>query len=464
MFGRRNEEAHSEKRPAAIVLPPANDPAPNKRLPKGVYNNFGFEFFNAIMWQSFGSPVILFARQSGASAFIIGAISAIQLILMPLTLATSRVVERLGYRRVALVCWTLRWMLCGALIPIALLDFPGFEAWRVPLVLAVIFSFHLMRNFGVSANIPWITSIIPAGIRGLYLSRVTMFANIAGIITFLSVGTILGKNPPLSQFAWVFGLGVFGGAFSSIFMSRIQPPPKTVHQVSPKDKPRQTFWAGFKKCFRQPGFKTFVAIQSFYGVAFFGIPSLSLIYLREKVGISPDIILYFSTAGIIGATVAVVFWGRWIDRRGITSLQLLAFSGLCINSALWFATGLLGAYALNLALAALVSFLSSIWISALTMSQTHAIMTLAPDDDRVLFQNIATFMTYCTQSLAPMLWGILIDSLEHNNFKFELGGAEGGAFRLFFLATLVIGLCGVVFLAILTRRELRKERANEPIE
>lgn len=463
MFGRRKERAAGE----LSELPPSTDPAPDRRLPKGIYNNFAFEFANAIMWQSFGSPVILFARQSGATTFIIGSISAIQLILMPLTLATSRKIEQIGYRKVALVCWTIRWILCGCLVPIALINFPGFENWRVPLVLAVIFSFHLMRNFGVAANIPWITMIVPSSIRGLYLSRATMCANIAGVVTFLAVGAMLGSNPALGQFAWVFGLGVIGGALSSFFMARIQPPPVRVKPVLPANqtaKPPTSFWAGFKKCFRQPGFKTFVAVQSFYGLAFFGIPSLSLIYMREKVGISPNIILYFSTAGIIGATVAVVFWGRWIDRRGITSLQLLAFIGLSINSVIWFTTGLLGLFELNLALAALASFLSSIWISALTMSQTHSIMTLAPEDDRVLFQNIATFMTYCTQSLAPMLWGILIDSLENAKVSPVIGGQPVGAFRVFFLASLGIGIAGVIFLAFLTRKKLRQEREREAAE
>lgn len=431
---------------------------PDVRLPKGIYNNFAFEFCNAIMWQSFGSPVILFLRQSGGSAFVIGMLAAIPLLLMPLTLASSQLVERIGYRRTALTCWTLRWLFCSSFIAIALLDFPGFAEWRIPLILLVVLLFHLTRNFGISANIPWQTSIIPAQRRGLYLSRATLFANLASIITFLTIGVMLGKNPSFTDFAAVFGLGVLGGLSSTIFMARIKPPPARTTRLAVSKELRRSFWQGVEKCFAQPGFGTFVVIQTFYGIAFFAIPSLSLIYLREKVNISPDIILYFSTAGVVGATVASLFWGRWIDRRGSTSLQLMAFIGLCFNSILWFCIGLFGASEANLAVAALVSFLSAVWLSALNLSQTYAVMNLAPEDDRVLFQNVAYLMTYLSQALAPMVWGLLLDWLDHNNVIVRLGGLEIGAYRMFFLASLLVGLIGATFLLRLNRQVRRPER------
>ena len=374
------------------------------RLPRGVYNNFAFEFVNAIMWQSFGSPVILFVRQSGASAFIVGALSAIPLLLMPLTLLSSGLVERWGYRRTALISWTLRWLFCSSLIAIALVDWPGFDLWRVPLCLLVVLLFHLCRNFGVSANVAWQTAIVPPLRRGLFLSRTTLFANLGSVIAFFTIGLLLGNSPTLAQFAPVFVLGVLGGAFSSGFMARIQPPPVTVPRPL-QNRPRRGFGQGFARCFARVGFLNFIAVQTFYGAAFFAIPSLSLIYLREKVHIPAGTISFFSMGGVAGATLAALVWGGWIDRRGINSLQLLAFLGLSFNSVLWFCIGLMGSEAVNLIVAALVSFLSAVWVCALNMSQSHAIMSLAPDEDRVMFQNVATLMAMCSQALAPMLWG-----------------------------------------------------------
>jgi MFS family permease len=435
------------------------NPVPSNRLPSGVYNNFTYEFFNAVMFQCFGSPVILFIIQSGASAFLVGSLSAFPLLLMPLTLVASPYVEKFGYRRTSIICWTLRWVVCAFLIGIALLDV---GAWRVPLVLLVIFLFHLLRNLGISGNTPWLTSIIPPHRRGLYLSRATLFSNLGSFGTFLVIGLILGSTPSLSQYAFVFIVGAFGGLMSSIFMTRIQPPPPLPPRPKPgAGVPKRSFWAGFKRCFAQPGFSTFVTIQSFYGLAFVSIPSLSLIYLREKVGISPSIISYFSTAGVAGATLAALFWGRWIDRRGILSLQLLAFVGMCFNTALWFTVGIFGANELNIAMAALVTFLGSVWISALNMSQTHSIMAMAPVEDRVLFQNVAVLMTYVTQALAPMVWGILLDMLDHDHFGFNLGGLDIGAYRIWFLASLTLGVIGAVFLRQISRRRRVIEATEE---
>ncbi|HEX2911946.1 MAG TPA: MFS transporter [Chloroflexia bacterium] len=443
------------------LLEDQSAPVSTARLPKGVYNNFTFEFFNAVMWQSFSSPVVLFIRQAGASAFIVGALSAIPLLLMPLTLAGSRQVERIGYRRLALICWTLRWLFSGILIPVALMDWLGY--WRVVIALGVVFLFHLTRNFGVSANNAWLTSIIGPHQRGLYLSRTQLFSNMGSVGAFLLIGAMLGSNPAFSQFSPVFVLGVIGGLLSSIFMARIAPPPVTrvVTVKHSEQTSRLTFWQGVKRCFAQPGFTSFVVVQTFYGVAFFAIPSLSLIYMREKVHIAPGTILYFSTAGVFGATLASLFWGKWIDKRGIYSLQLLAFLGLSFNSILWFCIGLFGATAANLALAALVNFLSTIWISALNMSQTHSIMSLAPDEDRVLFQNIATLMTYFSQALAPMLWGMLLDMLDAHRFTFMLGGLEVSSYRFFFLISMLAGLVGCVVLFRLQRVERKAMAVRE---
>ena len=415
-------------------------------LPRGVYNNFFFEFFNAVFWQSLGSPMVLFIRQSGGSAFAVGLISALPLILMPVTLASARFVERFGYRRTAITFWTLRWILSSSVILIALVNIPGFDNLRAGLALVILGIYHLCRNFGISGWLPWLTLIVSREKRGLYLSRATLFSNLGSVLTFLLVGAILGPNPALATFAIVFGLGTLGGFISSFFMIRIAKIPPETTTTTAKGL-RVSFWQSMKGCFAQPGFKSFVTVQSFYGVAFFGIPSLSLIYLREKVGINPSLILYFSTAGVVGASIASVVWGRWIDRRqSVMSLQLLAFSGLCFNSFLWLLLQVIPA-GFNYLMAAALLFLSAIWIAALNMSQTHSIMTLAPEQDRVMFPNIATFITYISQALAPMLWGLLLDYLDHNAVELDIGLLKLSAYQIFFAATLVIGIGGVAIVA-----------------
>ncbi len=450
---------------ASVEIDNERGHVPEARLPKGLHNNFIFDFFNAVMFQSFGPPVILFIRQSGASAFIVGSLSAIPLLLMPLSLSASQLVEQVGYRRTAITSWTLRWAGSSFLILLALVSWPGLEPFRVTLVLVIIFLFHLFRNFGVSAYFPWISLIVPASRRGLYLSRSTVFANLGGVLAFLVIGLMLGNSPALSDFAPVFALGALGGLGSTIFLMRIKPPPLQPKKSPDPDlaaKARISFKQGLRNAFATPGFKSFLVVQTFYGIAFFAIPSLSLIYLREKAGIPPGTILFFSMAGVVGATISSLFWGNWIDRRGIYSLQLLAFLGLCINSIFWFSIGLFGANEINLLVAAVVTFFSAVWVSALNMSQTHSVMALAPVGGRVLFQNISTLMTLLSQALAPMLWGILLDNLDHNKFVLYLGGLEVSPYRAFFVASLIFGLIGAVFLLRLNRMksELPLEDVN----
>ncbi len=429
----------------------------DKGLPKGVFNNFWFEFFNAAFWQSLGSPLLLFIRQSGGSALAIGLTSALPLLLMPITLASSRQVEKFGYRRTAFTFWTLRWILSSLMIIVALLDFPGFNEWRVPVAFFILIMYHFCRNLGISGWWPWITAIIAVERRGLYLSRVALFSNLGSIGTFLAVGAILGSNPGLQTFALVFAFGVMGGVISSLFMSRIARPASDHPTNNPQA--RANFWKSLSLYLKLPGFKTFLVIQSFYGVAFFGIPSLGLIYLREKVGIAPGLILLFSTLGVIGASLTAGFWGDWIDRKHeVNSLQLLAFAGLCINSLLWLSLQFVPA-GFNYFVAAVLMCASAIWISALNLSQSHSIMSLAPEDNRVMFQNIAIFLTYCSQAVAPTLWGLLLDMLDHQKVKLVLGSMQFGAYQIFFAATLLIGLAGAGFIVRVLRRNKTKALA-----
>lgn len=418
--------------------------SPERGLPKTFYNNFAFEFFNAIFWQSLGTPLLLFIRQSGGSATIIGFTSALPLILMPLTIAASPLVERLGYRKVAFSCWTARWMVCSTLIVLALIPDPTFDGWRVGLALFILVLYHLTRNFGVSAFNPWITAIVPMRLRGLYLGRVSLFANLSSVLTYLSVGLILGNNPTLGSYAVVFTIAIIGGLVSSIFMSRITPPPrKTVFSAS-SNVPKRNFWQSVKRCFAQSGFKTFVIIQTFYGIAFFGVPSLSLIFMREKLGISPSFIMYFTMAGIIVTALVANVWGSWIDRYQSTMpVQTVAFGGLCVNSLLWLTLSELPPV-LAIITNIMVMCLSATWISALNLSQTHSIMALAPEDDRVMFQNVALFITYGSQALAPTIWGFILDWLQ--KFNLPIGFYDVGNYQVFYFSSFLIGLIGFSFL------------------
>ncbi len=414
-------------------------------MPHGIYNNFGFEFFNAVFYQSLATPLLLFIRHSGGSAFMIGLTSAIPLLVMPLVLSVSRLIEKFGYRRSALTFWALRWVFSASLILIALVKLPGEGTWRAWAALGVLVFYHLFRNLGFSGYIPWLSSIVSARSRGLFLSRTTLFANLGGIFTFLVVGALLGNSPEDGQFGQVFIFATLGGLLSTFFMARIAPAP-SLEKGASQTGPPKNFFQRVKYCFTRPGFTTFLAIQTFYGWAFFGIPSLSLIYLREKLEINPNLILYFSTAGIIGVTGAAILWGRLIDRyHSALPLQLLAFCGLSFNSFLWLLLKILPP-GMAVWLVPLPMFLGAAWISALNMSQTTGIMALAPEEDRVFFQNIANFSIYSSQALAPAFWGFALDFMGQRQFKLDFTFYELGPYQIFFGTSLITGLIGAYYI------------------
>src|SRR5690606_26742843 len=108
---------------------------------------------------------------------------------------------------------------CMALVPL-LSSFVDATA-RLSLILLFLFGFNLSRGISSCAWLPWISSLVPASVRGKFLTIDAAWVNCGSFVTIIFASLLLGKDPAAWQFSVLFAFSALAGAVSLIFLKRI---------------------------------------------------------------------------------------------------------------------------------------------------------------------------------------------------------------------------------------------------
>jgi len=191
-------------------------------FPAGLHNAYLFSTFNALSYQIvLGSPMVLYAKTLGASATVLGIIIGMMPLLVIFQIPAASYIPRFGFKRFVFAGWGMRVMFifAMALVPLtgAFLDAKN----RLGLMLMLLFCFNLSRGISSCAWLPWITALVPAALRGRYLSRDQAVQNLASFFAFLvAAGCLAGESHAL-QFSVLFAYSAITGAISLSFLKRI---------------------------------------------------------------------------------------------------------------------------------------------------------------------------------------------------------------------------------------------------
>src|SRR5436305_2136922 len=161
--------------------------------------------------------MVLYAKALGASATILGIIVGMMPLLVIFQIPAAQYVSRVGYKKFVYAGWGARvsFIFAMALVPLtgAFLN----EANRLALILILLFAFNLSRGISSAGWLPWISSLLPASIRGMYLAREQAAVNLASFGSFVVSVLCLWCNPRAWQFAVLFLFSGIMGAISFRF-------------------------------------------------------------------------------------------------------------------------------------------------------------------------------------------------------------------------------------------------------
>lgn len=409
------------------------------QLPAKIQHAFWFQAFNAASWQiALGSPLILFARELGAPAAVLGLLAGLVSLTSVLQLLVAPRADRIGYRTLMVKGWSARVgiLLFMVLLPLTV-DWLG-AGTVVALTVLVMLGFTTMRGIATCAWMPWIAALVPKPVRGYYLSRDRTYVSVASVVALAVSGLFLFGHTSLRAYSLVFGVSFLGGAVSLYFLNRIPVPPAGAGgDTKPVGPP--TRWL---ELLRDAPFRRLLIFSGAVQFCVLSTGTFVTVFVREEAGIQDGAILWLSAGAALLGALSLLLLRHRVDRLGSRPFFMLVFVWWTVYFALWFAmaAGWIGAAWLVAPLLLLgAGFFAAIYDLALTRLLMNTVSDHTASTQYFALQSVIVSLL---AGVAPILWGLLLDALRAR----EAPGAGVGGFALFFGLQWL--LLGVVFLAL----------------
>ncbi len=417
-------------------------PAAKDSFPSGLNNAFFFATFNALSFQIvIGSPMVLYAKTLAASATVLGLITGMMPLLVLFQIPAASYISRVGYKRFVYAGWGIR---VAFIFGMALVPFLGGfldVTTQLVLILALLFGFNLSRGISSAAWLPWISSLVPASIRGRYLARDAAFVNVACFASCILAAVGLGAAARPWQFAVLFAFSALMGSVSLIFLKRIP------EGTPPEEESRSTGRVPWLAMLDFKPFKKLLVMVLAWAAAFGGIQAFTVVYLKAAAGMHEGRVLLVTSIYFVGGLSSLWFLGSRLDGLGSKPVLTFSFAIWLMLIALWtlLAGGVISA---TLPLLLGLQFLMGLFAALVQMSNTRLVMAIAPVMGRNHFFALFSVVASVTQGLAPIGWGILIDAVgtRHGTWL----GVDWNGFSIFFAA---VGLVFLIALPLARRLE-----------
>ncbi|MCS7060532.1 MAG: MFS transporter [Anaerolineae bacterium] len=377
------------------------------KLPPRIQYAYWFQAFNAVSWQiCLGSPLILFARELGAPAVVLGLLAGLAPLTSVLQLLVAPYAERIGYRRLMVSGWTARVITLMVLVALPLMVDVLSPAVVIAATVGVIFLFTTLRGIAMCAWLPWITAIVPRSLRGFYLSRDRAFISLASVAALAVSGLFLFDHRGMAPYSIVFGLGFLGGVVSLYFLNRIPEPPLLRREQVERTQTRAG--AGWGALLRSPGFAQLVLFSATAQVVVLSSGAFVTVFAREEVRLSDGAILWATAASSLVGAVALALLRNRIDALGSRPFLGLVFLWWVAYDALWLALALSPTRSPLLAIATLsiAGFFGSIYDLALTRLLMN---TVGDQPETTRYFALHSVIVSLLNGVAPMLWGAVLD-------------------------------------------------------
>jgi MFS family permease len=402
-------------------------PAP---FPPGVTNANWFSFYNAVSFQIvLGSPMILYAKQLGATATLLGVIASLTPLLTIFQIPAAYHLQRFGYRRFVLAGWSTRNLCVFAVVGVPLLGFLS-DGWKLGLVVACLFVFNLLRGITSGAWLPWLTEILPEEIRPRFLARDQRFLQTGSLAALLFCGLTLQKESQPWEFSLVFLFSAIGGAVSLRYLSRV---PDVKKAETLKKSGTRVPWL---EIVTYPPFARLVGFNLLLTFATGSLAVFTVAFLKGAVGMGENHILFLLSMSFIAGVGSLDWVGRRLAVHGskrILSWGMLLYLGVVAG---WTALAL-GVIAPSVVAILIIFAGSGIAGASINLANSHLIMRVMPQMGRSHFFAFYSVITSLGLGVTPIFWGAFLDALGGIHFHFG-GGLEWNRYSIYFAALLAL--------------------------
>jgi MFS family permease len=382
-----------------------------------------FSLYNQLNFQiTLGTPMVLYAKSLGASSTTIGIVAALAPLLTVLQLPTAYFIPKIGYKKFVLLGWFSRTLTVFslALLP-AVTAFDS--ATKISLMLMGLFIFNTLRGISTGAWLPWLTSLVPEERRGQFLRKDQTYVQFGGLLAMaLSTIVLWTSSKP-----WHFVL--------LLFFIRLVPDVEVGEQVRTSGQPVP--WAAMLK---YPPFTKLLIFTVVYNWVIGGLTAFIVGFLQNIGGFSDGMILGCNMFAFVGAAIGVPLVAGLMNRTGTKPILRIALvcyfwaviCWLLISSDLLTATP---------PMVVLIYLILGVAGGLFGIANTRIAMDTMPLMGRNHFFALFTVFTSMSLGLAPICWGIFLDSV--GRAQFQLGLFHVNRYSLYFL--MLTGLVAVTF-------------------
>ncbi|PTY03979.1 hypothetical protein DB346_02590 [Verrucomicrobia bacterium LW23] len=390
--------------------------APVAVMPAGVHNAYIFQIFNTISWSIIiATPMLLFFKHLGARETILGIVAALPPLCMILQIPAARIVEQVGYRTFVLRGWTTRTVLILGMVATAWLPSAIDNTTRMCLMLFFLFGFNVSRGISTAGFLPWITQLVPEGVRGRFISIDQLSSSLAGVATLALTSVVLsGMHLSDRVDGEAMGKIVYGGIFlaagiaatvSLVFLQRIPDVPITPEARSSGEPVPWRAMLNYKPFFRLTLFNI-VCVTALSSGGFAWVP-----LFKEKFLLSDSFLLGNAACGGVCAALCLLYFGRIADVTG--SKPLLWFS--CLMLTMHFIGWALISAAVvpfNYGTLAFQIFTSAVGNSLFGLANVRLLMATVPVMGRSHFFALNAVINSTMAGLSPVFCGVMMDLMK----------------------------------------------------
>ncbi len=380
-----------------------------------------FVAINVVSWQNIIGPVmVLLARHIHMPEFFVGMLLSFLPFTSLLILVTVRLIRRMGPKRVMLMAWFWRNVICCGifLLPFAMRYGGPPVAWGI--MLAAIFGFSLMRALGSGGWLPWLHEIVPPASRSTYFSAETALTQLINVAILLSQAAVLYHfGPGIPQFLFIYAVGIGMGLLSLLMMRRI--PGGAPARLDKDTVDRYAYAAAF----RNPAFRRYMLAASMGISATVWFSSTAVMFLRDVARAHDSVTMTISAISAMAILLTIGRWGRLADTIGSGRAMIRSIAAQSLVTLAIPAEMLIGVD--GTASAAVVVVAASVFNAAFNVAANRGMLNRVPADNRVGYTAAWTVATSLALGVTPLLSGGLINLFGWNGYAacFALSAAFG---------------------------------------